>query len=166
MCFFAKVYKIGHKGDKRMSFLNEFWLWWHWIVLGMFFLIIELMIGTFFIIGFGIVAILVGVMAWSFDTSFNAELFVWTIFSIIAIGIWYKWFREPDISDSGQSNYRLDTIGTVQEAIAPHSRGKVKFDNPVLGNSVWHATAQTDISPKTRVKIVRINGQLIEVAPL
>ena len=60
----------------------------------------------------------------------------------------------------------LDTLGTVQEDIQPHSRGKVKFDTPVLGNTLWHATSKVDIDVNTRVKIVQVNGQLIEVEPI
>jgi membrane protein implicated in regulation of membrane protease activity len=52
------------------------------------------------------------------------------------------------------------------EDIQPHSRGKVKFDTPVLGNTHWHATSKIDIDKGTRVKIVQINGQLIEVEPI
>lgn len=149
-----------------ITLLNESLLWWHWIILGIILLIAEMSTGTFFMLGLGAAAILVGVMDLVFDTSFTVELLVWILLSLLAIGAWYKWLREPDRTDSGQSNYRLDTLGTVEETIEPHSRGKVKFDAPVLGNTVWHATAKVTIKRTTRVKIVQISGQLIEVQPL
>ncbi|MDD3592981.1 MAG: NfeD family protein [Sulfurovum sp.] len=146
-----------------ITFLNEFMLWWHWIVLGIILLIIEMNLGTFFILGLGVAAILVGVIDMLFGTTFNTELFTWILLSLLSIAAWFKWFREPHRTDSGQSNYRLDTLGRVLEEIEPHSRGKVKFDSPVLGNTVWHATAKVRIAKDTRVRIVQINGQLIEV---
>lgn len=149
-----------------IAFLNETVLWWHWIVLGVILLIIEMSIGTFFMLGLGLAAILVGIIDVQMGTSFTVELSIWMLLSILAIGAWFKWFREDPITESGQSNYRLDTLGSVQEEIRPHSRGKVKFDTPVLGNTVWHATSKVDIDQNTRVKIVQINGQLIEVEPL
>jgi len=149
-----------------IAILNETILWWHWIVLGVILLIAEMSIGTFFLLGLGIAAILVGIIDVQFDTSFTVELAIWMVLSILAIGIWFKWFREEPVTESGQSNYRLDTLGTVQEDIHPHSRGKVKFDTPVLGNTYWHATSKAVIDTNTRVKIVQINGQLIEVEPL
>jgi len=79
------------------------------------------------------------------------------------MGIWFKWFKTKPVIQSGQSNYRLDTSGTVVEDISPHNRGKVTFDTPVLGNSTWHAIAKAEIHKGNRVKIVQINGQLIEV---
>jgi membrane protein implicated in regulation of membrane protease activity len=149
-----------------IEFLNEAVLWWHWIVFGIVLLIIEMSIGTFFILGLGVAAIMVGVMDILFDTTFTMELTIWMILSLLAIAAWFKWFREPSVSESGQSNYRLDTLGIVIEDIQPHSRGKVTFDSPVLGNTSWHATAKMNIDKNTRVKIVQINGQLIEVEPV
>ena len=149
-----------------IQFLNETVLWWHWIVLGIALLILDMSMGTFFILGLGVAAIIVGLLDIFFDLSFTMELTIWMILSILAIAAWFKWFREEPITESGQSNYRLDTLGVVMEDIQPHSRGKVKFDTPVLGNTHWHAIATVDIDKGTRVKIVQINGQLIEVEPL
>jgi len=100
------------------------------------------------------------------DTSFTVELSIWIVLSIFVIYAWFKWFREQPITDSGQSNYRLDTLGVVMEDIQPHSREKVTFDTPVLGNTSWHAKSKVDIDKGTRVKIVQINEQLIEVEPV
>ena len=146
-----------------ITLLNETVLWWHWIVLGVLLLIIEMSVGTFFMLGLGVAAMVVGIIDLQMDTSFTAELGIWMLLSLLAIGAWFKWFKEDPITQSGQSNYRLDTLGTVQENISPHSRGKVKFDTPVLGNTIWHATAKVNIDKNARVKIVQINGQLIEV---
>lgn len=149
-----------------IQFLNETILWWHWIVFGIALLIWDMSMGTFFILGLGVAAIIVGVLDRVLDISFTAELSIWIVLSIFAIAAWFKWFRENPVTDSGQSNYRLDTLGIVMEDIQPHSRGKVTFDTPVLGNTSWHAISKVDIDKGTRVKIVQINGQLIEVEPL
>lgn len=149
-----------------IALLNESVLWWHWIIFGILLLIIEMSIGTFFILGLGVAAILVGVVDTLLDTSFTQELSIWMVLSLLAIAAWFKWFREEPVTESGQSNYRLDTLGVVVEEIRPHRRGKVTFDTPVLGNTSWHATSKVDIDKNTRVKIVQINGQLIEVEPL
>ena len=146
--------------------LNETVLWWHWIVLGITLLILEMSLGTFFILGLGVAAIAVGIIDVFIQTTFTTELSIWMVLSVLAITAWFKWFRQNPITESGQSNYRLDTLGTVIEDIQPHSRGKVTFDTPVLGNTSWHATSKIDIDKNTRVRIVQINGQLIEVEPL
>ena len=149
-----------------IEFLNETVLWWHWIVFGVALLIWDMSMGTFFILGLGIAAIIVGILDIFLDTSFTLELTIWMILSILVITAWFKWFREEPVTESGQSNYRLDTLGVVMEDIQPHSRGKVTFDTPVLGNTSWHAISKVDIDKGSRVKIVQINGQLIEVEPI
>lgn len=146
-----------------VEYLNETVLWWHWIVLGLFLLILEMNTGTFIILGLGLAAIVVGILDLAIPMSFTTEIVIWMGLSILALWAWKKWFKVEHVSNSGQSNYSLDTLGTVIEEIEPHSRGKVTFDTPILGNTTWTATANTSISKNSRVKIVEVHGQLIEV---
>ena len=148
-----------------IALLNEI-TWWHWIVFGVVLIVVEMSTGTFFMLTLGLSAMLVGILDILFDLSLQMEILLWLIFSIASIIAWMKWYRDKTVSNSGQSDYRLETLGTVTSDIHTHGRGKVTFDAPVLGNTQWHATAKTDIPKGTRVKIVEVNGQLIEVAPL
>ncbi len=149
-----------------IEFLNESILWWHWIVFGIILLIVDMSLATFFILGLGAAAVIVGAIDLLMMTTFTQELSIWMVLAILIIAGWFKWFRQKPLTQSGQSNYRLDTLGTVTQAIEPHSRGKVTFDTPVLGNTTWHATSKIAIEVNTRVQIVQISGQLIEVEPL
>jgi len=146
-----------------MQFLNEIILWWHWIVFGLLLLILELLTGTFFVLVFVVASVLVGITTFFMLLTFNTELTLWIILSLIGVFIWYKWLRGKPPVKSGQSNYRFDTLGEVIEEVTPKKRGKVKFDLPVLGNSVWGVTSDEDIKVGEKVKIVEVNGQLIKV---
>lgn len=146
-----------------IDFLSEIILWWHWIILGILLIIIELGIGTFFILGLGIAAILVGILDLLIGLSFTGALGIWILFSILTIIIWFKYYKETTISTSGQSNRGLDTLGTVSKEIKANGRGEVMFDSPVLGNTSWDATSKNDIEIGSRVTIKEINGQLIVV---
>jgi membrane protein implicated in regulation of membrane protease activity len=146
-----------------IALLNETILWWHWVVFGIVLLILEMSSGTFIMLGLGVSAIFVGLLDSVMGTSFTTELSIWMILSILSIAAWFKWVKNPAVSHTGQSNSTLDTLGTVTEEIHPHDRGKVIFDTPVLGNTSWHATAKESITKETRIKIVEVNGQLIEV---
>jgi len=151
---------------KMIEFLNSAIVYWHWIALGIILIILEMSIGTFFVMWLGLASILVGIASATIEMSFTIELSLWILLSIVTTTVWFKWFRGESISNSGQSNYKLDTLGTVFKGIEIHSRGEVKFDTPVLGNTLWHATAKSNISEGTRVRIVEINGLLIEVEPI
>ncbi|SFZ98791.1 Putative activity regulator of membrane protease YbbK [hydrothermal vent metagenome] len=139
--------------------------WWHWIAVGILFIIIELGTGTFFILGFGIAAIIVGIIELLINMSFVMQLLLWIILSIVVIAILFKYFKDqPTVSNSGQSDYGLDTLGTVTKAINIQDRGEVKFDRSILGNSLWKATSDETIAIGARVKIEEVNGQLVKVA--
>jgi membrane protein implicated in regulation of membrane protease activity len=146
-----------------LEFLSQNLLWWHWIIFGIVLIIIEIFSGTFFILGFGLSAMIVGAVAYIHPTTLEIELITWMLLSLVSIGIWFKFLKDKTIENSGQSNYSLKTKGTIEEPIGAFGRGKVKFDRPVLGNTIWHATAKKDISLTARVRIVEIKGQLIEV---
>ena len=149
-----------------IEFLTTNLLWWHWVVFGIFLLTTEIFIGTFFMLGLGLSAMIVGVLDNLFSMSLEIELAIWITLSLISILIWFKYLKDDSVETSGQSNYSLETQGTVEESISANGRGKVKFDTPVLGNTVWHATSKKEISAGSRIKIVEIKGQLIVVAKI
>ena len=141
-------------------------LWWHWIAFGLILVTTEIFIGTFMMLGLGVAAMIVGATDNLFKTSFETELLLWIVLSIFSLFLWFKYLKNPNIESSGQSNYSLDTLGVVIQAIAPNGRGEVKFDTPVLGNTTWFATSKEEITKNSRIKIIKVKGQLIEVAPL
>ena len=149
-----------------VEFLNQYVVWWHWVVLGLIFIITEMATGTFISLGLGVAAIIVGLIDLLLEMGVVYQLLLWIILSVAIIAALFKWFKsQPTVSETGQSSYRFDTLGTVTEEIHPHHRGKVAFDTPVLGNTVWYATSDYDLPEGSRIKIVEVNGQLIEVAP-
>jgi membrane protein implicated in regulation of membrane protease activity len=146
-----------------LEFLTENLLWWHWVIFGILLITVEMFTGTFFMLGLGVAAMIVGGLAFFYPTSLEIELIVWMILSILSIAIWFRYLKDKSVENSGQSNYSLKTRGTIEEPIEAYGRGKVRFDKPVLGNTIWHATAKQDISLTSRVRIVEVKGQLIEV---
>ena len=149
-----------------VEFFTQYITWWHWIVLGILFIILEMATGTFVVLGFGIAAVLVGVLDLMIEMNFLMEVGLWILFSIVIISISFKYFKsQPTVSNTGQSNYGFDTLGTVTKDIAPDTRGTVRFDMPVLGNSTWSATADQTLATGTRVTIKEVQGQLMSVIP-
>jgi membrane protein implicated in regulation of membrane protease activity len=146
-----------------LVYLNENIMWWHWIVLGAVLLILEMNAGTFLFLGLGLAAMAVGTIDYFSNVSILAEITIWIVLSVMVFAAWFKWYKSETVSDSGQSNYGLDVLGEVIEEIKPNRRGKVLFDAPVLGNTIWHASSTQSIEAGSRVRIVEVMGQLIEV---
>jgi len=149
-----------------LEFLTTQLLWWHWIAFGIFLITLEIFTGTFMMLGLGLTAMLVGIVDNLFHISIEMQLSLWMILSLLSLFIWFRYFKDTNIETSGQSNYSLETEGTIEKEILPNNRGTVRFDSPVLGNTVWTATSKEKIEPNSRVKIVEIKGQLIEVAKI
>jgi membrane protein implicated in regulation of membrane protease activity len=149
-----------------LEYLTTNLLWWHWVVFGIFLITTEIFLGTFLMLGLGVAAMIVGATDNLFSLSLEVELTLWIILSLLSIIIWFKYLKDETVEYSGQSNYSLTTEGMVEESIQANDRGKVKFDTPVLGNTIWHATAKKDISAGSRIKIVEIRGQLMVVEAL
>ena len=146
-----------------LEFLATDLLWWHWVVFGIILITLEIFVGTFMLLGLGLAAMIVGEVDNIFDITLASELMLWIVLSLISIAIWFKYLKDHTVERSGQSDYALGAEGIVQEAIQANSRGKVKFDTPILGNTLWHATAKEEINIGQRVKIINVRGQLIEV---
>lgn len=146
-----------------LEFLMNHLLWWHWIIFGIVLVTFEIFIGTFLMLGLGLAAMIVGLIDNLFNISLEIQLSLWIVLSLLSIFIWFKYLKDTTIQTAGQSNYALNMEGVVQKAILANGRGKVKFDTPVLGNTIWYATSKHDIPINSRVKIVKIQGQLIDV---
>ena len=149
-----------------LEYLTTNLLWWHWVVFGLLLITTEMFLGTFLMLGLGVAAILVGATDNLLSLSLEMELALWILLSLVSIVLWFKYLKDTTVDYSGQSNYSLTTQGVVEETIEANGRGKVKFDTPVLGNTIWHATAKEEISAGSRIKIVEIKGQLIVVEAL
>jgi len=148
-----------------VAFLTQYITWWYWVVLGILLIILEMGTGTFITLGFGIAAVLVGLIDLAFSLNFVIQITLWLLLSVAIIVLLFKYFKaQPTVSSTGQSDHGLDTLGTVTKAIEKHGRGKVKFDTPVLGNTLWHATSKEHLDVGQRVSIKEVSGQLINVA--
>ena len=138
-------------------------LWWHWIVLGLVLLIIEVNTGTFLFAGFAVAALFTGLIDLALKTGFTTELVLWSIFSVIAFVVWKRYFKKEPYQSIGQSDSAVGKKGKVTEAISPQKRGKVRFEVPLHGNSEWVATADSVIEPGEEVVVVEVLGQMIKV---
>ena len=146
-----------------MEFLNEFFNWGAWIILGIILLIFEVLTNTFFILMLAIGAFIVGFVDLFFDTSFTVELSLWIILTLTMVPIWYMWMKKKAGSPYGQAKYKFETLGTTISQIDPYDYGRVKFDIPVLGNKDWKASSKQTIPENTRVKILDVQGHFIIV---
>jgi hypothetical protein len=139
--------------------------WWHWIVGGIVLVLAELVIPSFFIVWFGLGALLTGLLTLAFDLSVTAQLATWTLASLAMVVLWFRVFKQSFVKTRiGTADGEvIGEIGLLVGAVAPFERGKVRFQRPVLGSEEWVCLADTAIAAGERVKVVAVEGSFLKV---
>lgn len=141
--------------------------WWTWIVGGIVLMLAELAITSFFVIWFGLGALLVGLlMLFMPDLSLTAQLATWTLASLAMVVLWFRVFKRSEHKTlvGSAEGEALGEIGLLVGAVAPFERGKVRFQRPVLGSEEWVCLADAAIAAGERVKVVAVEGSYLKVS--
>ena len=141
-------------------------LWWHWMVLGIVLVLLELAVPAFFLVWFGLGALIVGVCLLAVPSlSFAWQVLVWIACSIAFIWLWFKVFK-PGIykTRAGMSKGAvIGEVGLVIRDIRPFEKGQIRFQKPVLGDEVWESIADEEIRAGERVKVLDVEGNILKV---
>ncbi|MBK6743935.1 MAG: NfeD family protein [Hydrogenophilales bacterium] len=138
--------------------------WWHWLVLGMVLVGLEMTVPTFFLIWFGLGALLVGVAMLVAAPSFALQLVLWAVSSMAMMGIWLKWFKNPNRTSAGQAKEGVIGItGLMTRPITDTGNGEILFQRPVLGADRWPVVADAPIEAGVKAKVVDVFGQTLKV---
>lgn len=141
--------------------------WWTWIVGGIGLMLAELAITSFFIIWFGLGAVLVGLLMLLIPSlSLTAQVATWTLVSLILVILWFRVFKQNQHKTlvGSAAGEALGEIGLLVSAIEPFERGKVRFQRPVLGSDEWACRADLAIAAGERVKVVAVEGSFLKVS--
>ncbi|ANQ85430.1 hypothetical protein dqs_2399 [Azoarcus olearius] len=139
--------------------------WWHWAVGGIALILLELVIPAFFVVWFGLGALLVALVALVADLSLTAQLVLWLLASVAMTVLWFKVFehrRHKTLSGTAEGDV-IGEVGLLVGAIEAYGRGKVRFQRPVLGADEWICLAETAIPAGERVRVVGIEGSFLRV---
>jgi inner membrane protein len=140
--------------------------WWHWIVLGFALVVAELAVPAFFIIWFGLGALLVGLALLVLpDIGLTAQVAMWVVASLGMVVAWFRVFRRDDHKTRiGQSDGdTIGEIGLMAKAAAPFERGRVRFQKPLLGSEEWECVVDEAIAAGERVRVVSVEGSFLKV---
>ncbi len=141
--------------------------WWHWMVLGMVLVALEMLVPTFFLIWFGLGALLVGVVMLIAAPGFAIQIVMWSAASLIMMAAWLKWFRNPNRTRAGQAKEGVIGIaGLLTRPVTETERGEILFQRPVLGSDRWPVVADKPIASGEKAKVVDVLGQTLKVERL
>jgi len=136
------------------------------MVLGVVLVLLELAIPAFFVVWFGLGALIVG-LAVAVVPSFSLpwQITLWIIASIAFIVLWFKVFKvQMHRTRVGLSEGQFaGEIGLTTRPIMPFQKGQVRFQKPILGADVWEAIANEEIAIGERVKVLHVEGNILRV---
>ncbi|MFZ5937794.1 NfeD family protein [Pseudomonas sp. HS6-2] len=138
--------------------------WWIWLVFGIGLILLELVLPTFFIIWFGIGAVLVSLIALAAPAvQLDMQVLLWVLFSSVTTFLWFKLFKrkQPDVRWTADSV--IGEVGLLTSSVSLFQKGRVRFHKPLLGNEEWTCVADGDIPAGERVRLVAIEGNTARV---
>ncbi len=135
---------------------------WHWWILGVALIVLEVFAPGAFFLWMGISAGVVGViMAIAPDLGWEYQIMLFAIFSVVSIALWKRYqAKNPTESDHPTLNRRGEQyIGrtfTLEEPIV-NGMGKIKVDD-----SIWKISGN-DCTAGTKIKVIGIDGTIFKV---
>lgn len=140
--------------------------WWHWAVLGIGLVIAELAVPAFFIVWFGLGALLVSVIVLAAPSlSLTAQVLTWTLASVAMVVIWFRIFK-PSMHKTkvGMADSNIvGEVGMLIRDVEPFQKGQVRFQKPLVGSEVWECIADEPIKSGDRVRVLGIEGSFLKV---
>ena len=141
-------------------------LWWHWFVLGLFLVLVELAAaGGFYIIFFGIAAILVGLLSSAGAAgSVGVQILLFSVLSVASLLLFRSRLVKRFQGDpqAPQVDQLVGEIAVVTEDLTPGNVGKVE-----LRGTNWsaRASAAAGLPRGTRCRVTRVEGLTLIVEP-
>jgi membrane protein implicated in regulation of membrane protease activity len=147
-----------------MEWLSQL-TFWHWWVLGVILVILEVFSPGAFFLWLGISAGVVGLVVMLFSgISWEYQILLFALFSVASIVLWRRYLNtHPIQTDRPRLNRRgeqyIDRIFTLENPIV-NGLGKIRVDD-----STWKISG-ADCESGSRVKVVGADGVVLRVEPV
>src|SRR4051794_5535580 len=134
---------------------------WNWLIFGLILMALELLAPGVFLFWLGLAALLVGLLSFAVDPSWQLQLLMFAVFAAAAVPLWRRLARRDTASASNPFlNKRADAlvgrVFTLEKPIVD-GVGTVRIDD-----TVWRV-AGPDAPAGSRVRIVSADGASLTV---
>lgn len=139
---------------------------WIWGTIGLILLAAEMVTTTFYIMWFGVAALILAVLTWVMpEISVAIQLFLFAILSIGSLFIWRTYYKKTSIdSRVGQAQgEEIGRIGVIIEPVSPTQNGRIQFTQGLMGSREWVAVCNKPIETGTKAVVVAVEGNSLRV---
>lgn len=141
--------------------------YWHWLVLGMILMGLEIFVPTFTILWFGIGAVAVGLVLLAVPgLGLALQILLWVVLSALCTFVWFRYLKRmaPDRTKAGLSiEAIIGETGMVITVPAEHRRGTLRFSRPLLGAEEWQFMCDQAVAVGDRVVVQNVSGNTLVV---
>ncbi len=143
--------------------MNTLWIWG---ILGLVLLAIEMATGTFYILWFGVAALIIALMMAIFAaTPVALQFFLFAVISIASLTVWKLNYKKTSTdSRIGQSQGdEIGRVGTITKKVSARHTGQIEFAQGVMGSRTWPVVSDEEIEPGAEAMITAIEGNSLRV---
>ena len=136
---------------------------WNWLIFGVILMALELIAPGVFLFWLGLAALLVGLLSFAFNPSWQVQILMFAVFAAAAVPVWRRLARShvTGTANSPFLNKRADAlvgrVFTLEKPIVDGA-GTVRIDD-----TIWRV-AGPDAPAGSRVRIVQADGASLTVA--
>jgi inner membrane protein len=136
---------------------------WNWLIFGLVLMALELLAPGVFLFWLGLAALLVGLLSFAVNPSWQLQILMFAVFAAAAVPLWRKISRGSKTGSQSNPflNKRTDAlVGRVFTLERPiiDGAGTVRIDD-----TIWRVTGP-DAPAGSRVRVVRADGASLVVA--
>ncbi len=137
---------------------------WTWAIIGIVLVGLELTTATFYILCFGISALLVALISSIVTLGLNSQLIIFSILSVINLGLWHFRFKGKKAEFFiGQSLDDIEGKTGVIEQEPSTSKLVVRFNEAVMGSRTWLVLSDDQLEVGNEVKVLSVDGNYLRV---
>ncbi len=145
-------------------------VYWHWVVLGIGLMLVEIALPSFTALWVGAAAVIVGILLFFMpDLSVSLQIMLWTALSVTLTWLWFRYLKPLAIDKTKAGLSREAIVGEVGQVIAvpnEERRGTLRFPAPILGADEWKFITQETLAAGDRVRVIDVSGNSLIVTKL
>ena len=136
---------------------------WNWLILRFILMALEVLAPGVFMFWLGLAALLVGLVSFVIDPSWQAQLIMFSVFAVAAVPLWRRFALKSGAASTSNPflNRRTDALVgrefTLEKPIVDGA-GTVRIDD-----TIWRV-AGPDAPAGSRVRVIRADGASLTVA--
>jgi membrane protein implicated in regulation of membrane protease activity len=137
----------------------------NWLMFGLVLMILETITGTFYLICFGVAAMVVAALTYLFDLGFVGQLISFAGISPVVLKILLSKFKKnkKDLKVGQSEGEAIGKLGHIVGDVNPMNSGIIHFGTAIMGSRSWLVVSEETIKIGEAARVIGIEGNYLRV---